>query len=181
MGGIGSDLEQGEPTWVVDSSTISSFALAGRLDVLADFCGQRSTWTAVVHDELIRGLQAEPALGNAIGLQWLGEPQPVFNLVRVEELRLRLGGRPNDLRHLGEATCIALAERLDAGVLLDDRDGKRLAESCGLATATTPVVLKRGVSQGLLSEQDASDLLADLIDHYSRRLPPLAPSWFSED
>lgn len=179
MGGNDGDLDAGEPTWVVDSSVLSFFALAGRLDVLEGFCGGRATWTVVVQDELLRGLRSEPSLGDAAAAPWLGDPQPVFYLAEVEELRLRLGGRPSDLRHLGEATCIALAERIGAGILADDRDAKRLAESLGMATATSLSVLKWAVSRKHLSAQDASDLVAALIERHSRRLPRLPPDWFS--
>jgi predicted nucleic acid-binding protein len=157
------------------------FALAGRLDILRKLYSHRAMWTLVVHDELMRGVREEPRLGDAAAADWLGEPQPVFNVARVENLRLRLGGEAGDRRHLGEATCIVLAEQTGAGILLDDRDAKRLAEVMKIPTGTTLSVLTVAVQEGQISADEASELLADLIDRHSRRLPRLGPEQFSNN
>lgn len=180
MGGNDADLEDvDESPWIIETTVLSAFALAGRLDILRDLYGSRAMWTLVVHDELVRGIRSEPRLGDAVIAGWLGEPQPVFDVTRVEELRLRLGGRAENRQHLGEATCIALAEQRGAGVLLDDRDAKRLAETCSLPTRTTISVLKMSVRKGKLSDREASELVANLIDRYGRRLPRLSAEYFS--
>jgi hypothetical protein len=179
VGGNDGDLDAREIRWVVDSSVLYCFGLATRLDILEEYCGGGATWTIAVQDELLRGTRYSSALGDAAVAPWLGEPQPIHDLGRAEELRLRLGGRPGDTRHLGEATCIALATKLGVGVLTDDRDAKRLAETLGLATGTSVSILKRAVRLKIITAGDASDLLAELIDHYERRLPRLSPDWFS--
>jgi predicted nucleic acid-binding protein len=173
--------DAGEPVWIFETTVLSAFALAGRLDILRDLYSRRATWTLVVHDELMRGVREEPRLGDAVAAGWLGEPQPVFDVLRVEDLRLRLGGRSGDRRHLGEATCIALAEQTGAGILLDDRDAKRLAEALDMPTGTTLSVLKVAISEGLISSQQASDLVTDLIDRHGRRLPRLPAKRFSSN
>ncbi|HWO16278.1 MAG TPA: hypothetical protein VNM89_06150 [Solirubrobacterales bacterium] len=180
MGGNDTDLEEAdEPDWILETTVLSAFALAGRLDILRDRYTGRATWTIVVHDELVRGMHEEPRLGDALAADWLGEPQAVYDVERVEQFRMRFGGRPGDNRHLGEATCIVLAQQTDAGILLDDRDAKRVAEASGIATGTTISVLKGAVADGQISAQDAKDLVDELIDRYGRRLPRLSKEQFS--
>ena len=164
--------------WVFETTVLSAFALAGRLDIVRELYSGRATWTLVVHDELIQGMKEEPLLGDAVAADWLGEPQPVFDTARVENLRQRLGGRTNDERHHGEATCIALAEQTGAGILVDDRDAKHLAEVSEIPTGTTLSVLTVAVREGRVSANEASELVADLIDRHGRRLPRLAAEQF---
>lgn len=157
---------------------LSAFALGGRLDLLRDRYGGQATWTIVVHDELARGVREQPRLGHAVAIDWLGEPQPVTSVQRVENVRRRLGGRAPDQRHLGEATCIVLAEQIGAGVLLDDRDAKRIAEASGIRTGTTVSILKAAVANGQISAEQAKDLIDELIERYGRRLPRLPVDQF---
>lgn len=181
MGGNDSNVESGDLDWILETTVLSAFALAGRLDILRGLYNRRAMWTLVVHDELMRGMKEEPRLGDAVAADWLGEPQPVFNITRVENLRQRLGGGAGDERHLGEATCIALAEQTGAGILLDDRDAKRLAEALKIPTGTTPSVLAAAVREGRVSAEEACELLVDLIDRHGRRLPRLAAEQFSDN
>jgi len=169
----------GDRGWIFETTVLSAFALAGRLDILRELYGRRAIWTLVVYDELMRGVKEEPRLGDVAAADWLGEPRPVFNVARVENLRLRLGGHSSDGRHLGEATCIALAERTGAGILLDDRDAKRLAEALKIPTGTTLSVLAVAIQEGQVSAHQASELVADLIDRHGRRLPRITAEQFS--
>lgn len=183
MGGNDSNVEPGVKglAWIFETTVLSAFALAGRLDILRELYNRRAMWTLVVHDELMRGMLEEPRLGDAVAADWLGEPQPVFDIARVENLRQRLGGRADDKRHLGEATCIALAEQTGAGILIDDRDAKRLAEALKIPTGTTLSVLMAAVREGQVSAEEACELIVDLIDRHGRRLPRLTTEQFSND
>lgn len=173
MGGNDSKVKPraAEPDWIFETTVLSAFALAGRLDIVRELYSGRAMWTLVVHDELMRGMKEEPLLGDAVAADWLGEPQPVFNTARVENLRQRLGGGPSDDRHHGEATCLALAEQAGAGVLSDDRDAKHLAEALEIPTGTTLSVLAVAIRESQVSADEASELIADLIDRHGRRLP----------
>jgi predicted nucleic acid-binding protein len=179
VGGNDNDVDEiGEPDWVLETTVLSAFALAGCLDILRDRYSSRAVWTTAVHDELMRGVQDQPRLGDAVAINWLGEPCAVFDVVQVENTRLRLGGRPHDERHLGEATCIVLAQQTGAGVLLDDRDAKRMAETTGIPTGTTISILEGAVRDGQLSAEQAKELTHELIDRYARRLPRLPTEHF---
>jgi len=175
VGGNEPDVDEpGEPDWIIETTVLSAFALAGRLDILCDRYGGHATWTLAVHDELMRGVLEQPRLGDAVAIDWLGEPRAVFDVVQVEAIRLRLGGRPRDERHLGEATCILLAEQIGAGILLDDRDAKRMAQAAGIRTGTTISILKAAIVDGHIAAEDAMSLIEDLVDRYGRRLPRLS-------
>jgi predicted nucleic acid-binding protein len=179
VGGNDTDIDgAGEPDWILETTVLSAFALAGRLDVLRARYGGRATWTLAVHDELLRGVREQPRLGDAATVDWLGEPRAVFDVARVEKFRLRLGGRPHDKRHLGEATCIVLAQQTSAGILLDDRDAKRMAEVSGIRTGTSISVLRAAVRDSQLSAEEAMRLVDELIEQYGRRLPRLPSGYF---
>jgi predicted nucleic acid-binding protein len=179
VGGNDADIEEaGEPAWILETTVLSAFALAGRLDILRDRYRGCGTWTIAVHDELMRGVLDEPRLGDAVAAEWLGEPRAVFDVARVEQFRLRLGGRSGDKRHLGEATCIVLAQQIGAGILLDDRDAKRVAEGSGIGTGTTISVLKAAITDRQISAPQAKHLVDDLIDRDGRRLPRLSIEQF---
>ena len=179
MGGNDTDIDEvGEPDWILETTVLSAFALARRLDVLRARYGGRGTWTLAVHDELLRGVREQPRLGDAATVDWLGEPRAVFDVAQVENFRLRLGGRPRDKRHLGEATCIVLASQTGAGILLDDRDAKRMAEVSGIRTGTTISILRAAVGNSQLSAEEAMRLVDELIDQYGRRLPRLSTEYF---
>lgn len=177
MGRNDAGIEHGAE-WVIDTTVLSAFALAEELDALGNHCRGGATWTTVVYSELLEGISEEPRLGSALVVEWLAEPEPVFEVERVENLRLRLGGHPQNTKHLGEATSIVLAQQLGAGVLVDDRDAKRLADSLGLRTGTTVSVLKKVVDNGHLSADRAVAMLDELVDRYGRRLPRLGLQGF---
>ncbi|HUQ56568.1 hypothetical protein [Lentzea sp.] len=57
---------------VLDTMCLSHFALIERLDVLGDLLSGRGCWTtAVVKDEISRGVESYPLLRNALDLPWL--------------------------------------------------------------------------------------------------------------
>lgn len=177
MGGNDSNLGPGGE-WVIDTTVLSAFALGDALDVLESHCQGRASWTTAVYSEVLNGIADEPRLGSALVVKWLNEPQPVFEVERVEDLRLRLGGSSRDDKHLGEATSIVLAQQMNAGILVDDRDAKRLAETAGVRTGTTVSVLKRAVQSEQVTAVQAASMLNELKSRYGRRLPQLAADAF---
>jgi predicted nucleic acid-binding protein len=159
------------PMHIFDSSTLSAFCLVGRLDLLeARFAG-RAQWTIEVYDEIARGVADTPMLGDLLSAGWLGDPIRSLAVVEIERLRLALGGKARDRRHLGEAATIVVAGASGYVVACDDRDAIRIAHARGLATTTTVAILRDCVHSGLLTAAGAHDLLYTMIDDHGRRLP----------
>lgn len=99
-----------EQLLVFDTTILNHFALAERLDVLADLVMDRvCATTAVVLDELRRGAEEASELRNALDLDWM----QVIALDQLDEIRCfakwvrRIGA---DQRDMGEASVFAAAE-----------------------------------------------------------------------
>ena len=77
---------------------------------------------------------------------------------------------PSDMASLGqvpldrgEITCIAVALRLDAVLVTDDRDARRVAQVMGLEISGTLGALRNLVRQDQLTMQSADELLSQMI------------------
>ena len=108
---------------VSDTSPLVYLGKLGRLDLLPQLYG-RVVVPPAVHDELMRGMPAEPALQH-VGT-WIEVSAP--SDYRAVEALARVVDR-------GEAEAIALALECHAELLLvDDAGGRTLAEAEGLTT-----------------------------------------------
>lgn len=177
VGGNDSSVERlaaNQAAWILETTVLSAFAVGNHLDILAARYGDNAMWTTAVHAEIVAGIGNQPRLGDILVADWLGEPQAEFDVVAVENLRLRLGGRPADQRHLGEATSLVLAGRMGAALAVDDRDAKRAAENAGVSTVTTISILKAAIRDGQIAANEAAAMLHDLVDRHNRRLPRLS-------
>lgn len=156
---------------IFDTTPLSAFALVGRLDLLeARFAGH-AHWTIEVHGEIVRGVSDTPALSDVLAAGWLGQPVRSLAVADIERVRLALGGKSRDRRHLGEAATIVVAVAEGYVVAVDDRDATRLAQSRGLGTTSTVAILRDCVHAGLLTAEEAQDLLYSMIDDHGRWLP----------
>lgn len=159
------------PGNIFDSSVLSAFAVVGRLDLLETPFAGRAHWTIEVHNEIADGVADTPMLGDILFALWLSEPIRSLAVAQIERVRLALGGRPRNRRHLGEAATIVVAASHDYLVAIDDYDATQFARSSGLATTTTPAILRECVRAGFLSADDAAALIDSMIDVHGRRLP----------
>ena len=125
---------------VSDTSPLRYLVVIGQIDLLPALYG------TVVCPERVRS-EALHAGAPADVRQWFGnlpdwlriEPNPMI----TDELAARLDP--------GETAAIMLAEKLSADVLLmDERKGRRIAESRGLAVAGTLNILADAGVQGLI-------------------------------
>lgn len=154
------------PISVFDTSPLSAFARAGRLDLLEARFGDTARWTLEVQDEIRQGVSAHPHLDDVLGAEWLGEPIRLTepsDLVEIERLRWALGGtdaRPE--RHRGEAATIVAAQHLDAVVVLDERDARRLAAARGIPIIGTEGILRACARHGQLTWDEAWDLFSEM-------------------
>jgi predicted nucleic acid-binding protein len=161
------------PGNIFDSSVLSAFAVVGRLDLLAERYGGSAHWTIEVYNEIDRGVADTSSLGALLIARWLTEPIRSLSVVEIERVRLALGGRPRNRRHLGEAATIVVAEAEGLTVAIDDYDATLFARSIGLGTTTTPAILGECIRAGLISGAEAEALLIAMIDDHGRRLPRL--------
>ena len=133
----------------------------------------RAHWTIEVYDEIARGIEDTPVLSDVLTATWLPEPIRSLAVDEIERLRLALGGKARDRRHLGEAATVVVAAAHGYVVVVDDRDATRLAQARGLGTTTTVAILRECVRGDLLTADEAHDLLYTMIDDHERRLPRL--------
>lgn len=135
---------------VADTTFLSNFALVGRPELPAlAFPGLVIPTTVL--EELARGVQAN----NLPSCDWGSTPV----LHPTESELSKLTGLSRSL-HEGELACIALAKRLDAIVVTDDRKARKTALSSGLTVSGTLGALLNLVERKHLSMNEADELLA---------------------
>jgi predicted nucleic acid-binding protein len=155
---------------VFDTMVLNHFAIADRLDVLADLvAGRPCATTTVVWEELRVGAASRPELAAVSQLEWL----QLVPLDRLEEVmrfaawvrRLGTGGRD-----MGEASVFAVAEMYGDIALTDDRDATRVGRRYGLEVHGTIWLLAGACRAGKLTEANASTLI-DMLRQTGHRLP----------
>lgn len=163
-----SDTQQ--PTLIFDTTALSHFARADRLDVLSDLVVAESCFTTqVVRQELLDGAAEFQELQWALDLDWLG----VIALESMEALTCfakwvrRIGAAD---RNLGEASVFTAAELHGGTVITDDRDAVRVGRQHGLDVHGTIWLLAGACRSGKLTETGAGTLI-DTLRATGMRLP----------
>lgn len=155
---------------ILDTMCLSHFALIERLDVLGELLSGGECWTtAIVKDELSRGVEDHPLLRNALDLPWL----QVAALDELTEIQLfakwsRLIGTTD--RDHGEASIFAVSELLDGIALTDDQKATRVARASGLDVHGTIWLLAQLCREGKILEAGAGNLI-DMLRDSGMRLP----------
>ncbi|MGB3310534.1 MAG: DUF3368 domain-containing protein [Nodosilinea sp.] len=148
---------------VSNTSPILNLAIVGHLDLLRQQFDQIQI-PPVVLDEL-KIAEARPGsqpIQAAITAGWV-QVQPVSNRSFVQLLRQTLDG--------GEAEAISLALELQADwILLDERDGRKVAKSLGLQVTGVLGVLLRAKESGDLPS--LQPVIADLTEKAGFRIAP---------
>lgn len=147
---------------VFDSAPLSCFARAGKLSLLDRLTqnDERVTTRAVL-DELRQGVGDYPQLEEALTLSWL-KVVPVDSLRELQlfaEYARHLGSGKHDT---GEASVLAWAEAHGAIAFTDDSAAVQIAQARGVKVQRTLALVVRGLKSGLLSEQEAHDLIDEL-------------------
>jgi predicted nucleic acid-binding protein len=151
-------------TLVLDSTCLSHFARAERLDVLRDLLVGYECWTTeVVRDELRQGLAQYPDLAGALDLDWVNVSnlRSDVEIARLAAWALRVGAQ--GARHLGEASVLACAELLSGIAITDDREAVRVARAHGLEVHGTVWLLASACRDGKLTVVAAGNILDALI------------------
>lgn len=155
---------------VFDTTCLSYFARADRLDVLGDLLvGAETHVPHVVREEIRDGIGAHPPLAAILDVERLR----VFPLDTIDRLRRftqrtrRVGAGARDL---GEASVLAAAEELSGIALIDDRDATRVGRAYGVNVHGTLWLLGCACRDGKLTEVGAGNLIDALADT-GMRLP----------
>jgi hypothetical protein len=148
---------------VSNTSPILNLAIVGQLDRLRQQFGQIQI-PSVVLDELkiVEERPGSQPIQAAITAGWI-QVQPVSNHSLVQLLRQTLDG--------GEAEAISLALELQSDwILLDERDGRKVAKSLGLQVTGVLGVLLRAKESGDLPS--LQPVIADLTENAGFRIAP---------
>ncbi len=137
---------------VTDTTLLSNFSHAGRPD-LVNLAFPGLVIPTVVLDEIDAGVR----LGYFPSYDW--SPIPLLDPTPAETSALE---RSSPSLHEGERACIALALRLKALLVTDDRDARRVAKALGLRVSGTLGALCNLVDQRHLTINAADELLAKM-------------------
>jgi predicted nucleic acid-binding protein len=147
---------------VFDTTCLSHFARADRLDVLGDLlAGVESFVPHVVRAEIRDGSVAYPELTQVLSLEWL-RVVPLDTLDRLRRFTLWVSRIGAGTRDLGEASALAIAEEFGAVALIDERDATRVGRTHGVDVHGTIWLLARACRDGKLTEVASSNLVENL-------------------
>lgn len=163
----------------LDSSVLSPFARAGRLELLAQLTAPyHCVTTEDVLEELERGRGEYPALGNALGLPWLHvmlAPSPAM-IALFEHYTRVLGSRG---RNRGESSILAWAELTGSVALLDDDAAVRAGRKRTVRVLRSLSLVATGLAGGVLTPESAQDLVDELRERGGARFPPESCTFIS--
>lgn len=148
---------------VFDTTSLSHFARAERLDILRDLAaGYRCIMPIQVVQELMDGMAEYTGLAAAIGLTWMTvvDPTDLAELVAFTGYQREFGGKTN--RHHGEAAVLALV-KVNGGIALIDEQVATLAgRRNGLTVQGSLWLIIEGCRSGCLERPIAERLVDDL-------------------
>jgi predicted nucleic acid-binding protein len=159
------------PALGFDSSVLSPFARAGRLDVLDRLTrGRPRVITEAILVEIERGCFQHPRLAEVRALSWL-------EIVRVDSPHqlevfneyIRILGTAD--RNIGESSILAWAEATSSMVVMDDDDAVRAARGRNVVVLRTLTLICSGLNQKLLTNEQACTLVDELASEGGARFP----------
>jgi predicted nucleic acid-binding protein len=154
-----------------DSSILSAFARAERLDVLERIVsGHRCVVTRAVLDEIERGCSQYPALSDVAVLPWVAtvSVDSLDELVAFAYYVRVLGAGDHDI---GEASILAWAETRSGIAVVDDNAAVTAARARGVMVRRSLGLLCHGLNRGILTMDGARALVDDLRGAGGARLP----------
>ena len=151
---------------VIDSSCLSSFARAERLDDLRRLLADHpALMVRAVALELKRGQRDHPTLEAITSADWLRETSSEDSLETLQFFAeyVRLLGSGS--RDLGEAATLAWAQAHQAIAVIDERAGANQGRARGVEVVGSLGLIASGVRRGLLDGDAAAELVGDLQKH----------------
>ncbi len=155
---------------VFDTTCVSHFARAGRLDVLKSVT---DGWDRIIPNEVAtevqQGVEGHPALSSVFSQQWLrivelDMPEVVYAVTFKGEL----GGTPK--AHLGECAVLAWVKARGGIAIVDDGAARALADHHEISVRGTLSLVVLGFKSGSLDRTTAESLVDELAST-DMRLP----------
>lgn len=147
---------------VFDTSCLSCFARAGRLEILRELiAGRRAVVPRAVLGELEDGIALYPTLADVKSADWL-EVVPVDSLRELrlfaEYARVLVAGQHN----VGESSALAWAEAHGATAVVDDQTAVNIARNRGVRVRRTLSLISAGIHKDVLDHDGAQRLVDNL-------------------
>ena len=155
---------------VFDTSCITHFARAGRLDILEQIVAGRDCFVPnEVAVEIERGIERYPALRSITSRSWLRIVELDFpETISAVTYKHQLGGGPS--QHLGEAAVLAYVKHFGGTAIIDDSAAVEIAQLEGIPVRRTLALVIHAYKAGVLDRLAAEDLVDDLAST-EMRLP----------
>ncbi len=164
------------PGLVFDTTVLTHFARAGRLNVLESITeGFERLTPTEVFSEAQRGLAEHPAIGNLFAIRWITIVElDILETVRAVAFKRELGG--TEIEHLGECAVLAVAQARGSSAVIDDHGARSAGRRHGILVTPTLSLIARGIRDGLLDESDAADVV-DALWETNMHLPVRGPGY----
>ena len=148
---------------ISDSTPLMHFGMVGRLDLLRTAYQEIVITSAVYHETVTEGIK----LGENDALLIEKETGKWIKIIDPDGNHAEISQRYNI--HHGEAASILLAKQLSADLLLiNERDGREAAKSCGIPVKGTIGVIAYCVHKGHIEKDDAIDILLQFRNEPAR-------------
>ncbi len=138
---------------IADTTVISNFAYANRLDLLRDI-GNTCT-TVEVMNELQVAKRRE--------VLHIDFSDLFIEILRMDKDELDTFTRLSSKFGRGEASCLAIALHRKASILTDDLDARRFAQQGSISVSGTIGILVKAIDRGQLSREHGNHLLHLMI------------------
>lgn len=138
---------------IVDTTTLSNFALVNRLDILEGVAGKICTTREVIQE--IKMCNARSVLP-AVDLNRL----EIIDLMKEDNVFFH---RLKETFGKGEASCLAVCMNRGLKILTDDLDARKFAQRTGIPVSGTIGVLVSAVRKEIISKIEAEDTLSEMI------------------
>lgn len=160
MGGVRGQGNAAKPTLVFSSTPLICLTRAGLADKLSHLLFELATTRTVYDEVMAKG--AEKQVEEASELRELFDSRIIEVVGQTDEEtveKLRDSGI-----HLGEATVISLAYKLNAVAIIDDRRAGHIARTLGIGLSSTPHIIIQLVKQRIIAKQEARQAIDRIVE-----------------
>jgi predicted nucleic acid-binding protein len=145
---------------IINNTVLSNLALISELRLLRDIFG-KVYLTPEVNQEVENGIKA----GYSFQLhtrQAINNQQWLF-LTQLDNTEFELFAELTKMIHIGEASCLAIAEKRGWLFLTDDFEAREYAKKFNVIVSGTIGVLRASVYKNLITENQGEDFLNVMI------------------